>query len=59
VLRVPSSSAVSVPDSGAPPAASTPTKANWEAPVNTSSDSAQVCSTSSPEATDTAPNETP
>jgi hypothetical protein len=34
-------------------------KANWDAPVNITSDSAQVCRTDSPAATATAPNETP
>ena len=59
MLRVPSSSAVAAPESGAPPAATTPTSANWLAPVNMSSDSTQVCATLSPEATDTAPKPTP
>jgi hypothetical protein len=59
VLRVPSSSAVAAPDSGAPALAITPTSANCEAPVNISSDSRQVCHTSRPAPTDTAPNETP
>jgi hypothetical protein len=59
VLRLPSSSAVSAPDRGAPPAARTPTRANWLAPVNSSSDITQVCTTSRPAATPSAPNETP
>ena len=37
----------------------TPTRANWEAPVNTSSESAQDCHTSSPLATEIAPKEIP
>ncbi len=44
---------------GDPPAASTPTIANWDAPVKTRSDRAHVCSTSRPEETPTAPNDTP
>ena len=56
---MPSISAVTAPESGAPPAAATPMNANWEAPVNITSDRAQVCSTERPAATETAPNETP
>ena len=56
---MPSSRAVIAPDSGAPPDAMTPTSANWEAPVNTSRDSAQVCRTLSPAVTEMAPNEMP
>ena len=59
MLRVPSRSAVAAPDSGAPPAATTPTSANWLAPVNISSDSTQVCATLRPDDTATAPNPTP
>src|SRR3954464_13429735 len=51
--------AVRAPEIGAPPAAATPTNANWEAPVNITKESAQVCTTESPAATATAPNETP
>jgi hypothetical protein len=58
-LRTPSNSAVAAPDKAAPPEAITPTNANWEAPVNTSNDRAQVCQTSRPAATETAPNEIP
>ncbi len=47
------------PAKGDPPAASTPTRANCEAPVKTSSERAQVCQTSRPEVTLTAPKETP
>jgi len=36
-----------------------PTNANWDAPVNTSSDNAQVCNTLRPDAVEMAPNETP
>lgn len=56
---MPSIRAVAAAESGAPPAAATPTNANCEAPVNITSESAQVCSTVSPEPTDTAPNEAP
>ncbi len=59
MFRVPSISAVSAPESGAPPAAATPTNANCEAPVNITSDRAQVWRTESPAATETAPKETP
>ena len=58
MLRVPSSRPETA-GSGVPPDAITPTRANWEAPVNTSSDSAQDCQTSSPAATETAPKDTP
>ena len=59
MLRVPSMRAVAAPESGAPPAATTPTSANWLAPVNISSDSAHVCAMLRPDATDTAPKPTP
>ena len=59
MLREPSISAVTEAVAGVPPAASTPTSANWLAPVNISSDSAQVWATLSPDATATAPNEVP
>ena len=59
MFRVPSISAVTAPESGAPPAATTPTIANWDAPVNITNDRTQVCSTDRPAATETAPNETP
>ena len=55
MLRVPSRIAAIAPLIGAPPAATTPTRANWDAPVKTSSDRAQVCRTLSPAATPTAP----
>ena len=44
---------------GAPPAAITPTRANWLAPVKTRNDRAQVWATDSPDATETAPKPTP
>ena len=56
---MPSSSAVAAPDTGAPPAATTPTRANWLAPVNISSDSTHVWAMLRPEATDTAPKPKP
>ena len=42
-----------------PPPPTTPTKANCEAPVNMTTLSAQVCTTLSPDATDTAPKDAP
>ena len=59
MLRVPSRSAVAAPESGVPPAATTPTRANWLAPVNISRDRTHVWATLRPEATDTAPNPRP
>ena len=59
MLRVPSSSPERAPKSGVPPEPITPTRANWEAPVNTSRESAQDCHTSSPLATEIAPKEIP
>ncbi len=59
MLRRPSRVAVAAAETGVPPEAATPTKANWEAPVNISRLRTQVCQTSSPEATETAPNDTP
>ena len=59
MFRLPSSSAVSAPEIGDPPDATTPTSANCEAPVNTSRDSAQVWRTDSPAATEMAPKEMP
>ncbi len=44
---------------GLPPEPITPTRANCEAPVNTSSESAHDCQTSSPLATEIAPKEMP
>ena len=48
-----------MPASAEPPAPSTPTSANWEAPVNTRSERAQVWSTESPAVTPAAPNPRP
>jgi hypothetical protein len=59
MLRVPSKTAVAAPDNGAPPDATTPTKANCEAPVKTKRLRAQACQTLSPEATAIAPNDSP
>jgi hypothetical protein len=59
VLREPSSSAVMADASGVPPPASTPTSANWLAPVNMTSDRTQVWATDSPEPTATAPKDVP
>jgi hypothetical protein len=59
VFRVPSSTAVSAPESGVPPAARTPTSANWLAPVDMSIDRAQAWATDSPAPTATAPKEMP
>ena len=59
VLRVPSSNAVSAPESGLPPEARTPTNANCEAPVKISSDIAQVCSDAQPARDAKAPNDAP
>ena len=59
VLREPRRSALAIPAGTEPPAPSTPTSANCEAPVNASSDSAQVCRTESPAVTLTAPNPRP
>ena len=59
MLRVPSSNPETAARTGAPPDAITPTRANWEAPVNTSRESAQDCHTSSPAATEIAPKESP
>ena len=60
-LRTPSSDADAMAAGAAatPPAAMTPTKANCEPPVNISRLSTQVCQTSRPAATASAPNEMP
>ena len=50
---------MAAPDSPEPPAPSTPTSANWLAPVKTSSDSTQVCHRLRPEVTEIAPKDTP
>jgi hypothetical protein len=59
VLRSPSRTPVTVAETTVPPAVSTPTKANCEAPVNISRLRAQVCQTSRPADTDTAPKDRP
>ncbi len=59
MLRVPSSRPETAASSAVPPEAITPTSANWEAPVNTSSESAHDCHTLSPLATEIAPKEIP
>ena len=60
-LRTPSSpaDATAAGSAVAPPEANTPTKANWEPPVNISRLSTQVCQMSRPAATPSAPNEIP
>src|SRR5664279_135263 len=58
-LREPSSVAVAAAASGAPPAPSTPTSANWLAPVNMTADSVAVCGTDSPVAVAIAPKDSP
>ena len=55
VLRTPSRTPVAAPDQGEPPAPTTPMNANCDPPVKASTDSAQVCSTVSPDVTPTAP----
>ena len=59
MLRVPSSSPDTAANNGVPPVPITPTSANCEAPVNTSSESAHDCQTLRPLATETAPKEIP
>jgi hypothetical protein len=59
VLRLPSSSAPATAAAAVPPDARTPTSANCEAPVNSSSDSAQACPTLSPAAVHAAPKDSP
>jgi hypothetical protein len=56
---MPSRVAVAIAADPAPPAATTPTKANCEPPVNIRADRAWVCSTDSPAATESAPKEMP
>jgi hypothetical protein len=43
----------------APPDATTPTAANWLAPVKVSNENRQLCSTENPAATPAAPKATP
>jgi hypothetical protein len=59
VLRAPSRRAFPTAAATEPPAAITPTAANWEPPVNTRSDMTHVCATDSPAPTESTPNETP
>src|SRR5207237_935365 len=56
-LREPSSAAVAAPAHTLPPAPITPTRANWEAPVNMRTDKAHVWSSGSPAAVEIAPKE--
>src|SRR5437868_13052615 len=56
-FREPSSAAAAAPAHTLPPPPITPTSANCEAPVNTSTDSAHVWSTDNPAALEIAPNE--
>jgi Lrp/AsnC family transcriptional regulator, leucine-responsive regulatory protein len=58
-LRSASSTAGTVAASAPPPTASTPTAANWDAPVNTSIDITQALAGLSPADTASTPNETP
>jgi hypothetical protein len=58
-LRAASSSAGASAAAADPPAAITPTVANCDAPVNTSSDIAQVWAGLRPAATDSTPKEMP
>jgi len=57
VLREPSSAAVAAPAHTLPPAPTTPTSANCEAPVNIKIESAQVWTSVSPAAVEMAPKE--
>jgi len=60
-LRTPSRAeeAMAAGAAAGPPAATTPTKANCDPPVNISRLNTQVCQMSRPDATDRAPNEMP
>jgi len=58
VFREPSNAAASTPAQMLPPAPTTPTNASCEAPVNISTESANVCMRDSPAAVEIAPNET-
>jgi hypothetical protein len=58
-LRAASSKALPMAANVEPPEPTTPTAANWEAPVNTSNDMAHVLATDSPLATASTPNDTP
>src|SRR3954451_22186669 len=57
-FRNPSIAAVAAPANGFPPAPTTPIRANCDAPVNMSTDRADVCRMDRPAATDRAPNDT-
>ena len=54
---MPNSAAVAAPAHGLPPEAITLTNANCDAPVNMSSESAQVCAIDRPAVTEIAPND--
>jgi hypothetical protein len=56
-LRDPSNAAVAAPAQTLPPAPITPTRANCDAPVNISTDSAHVWNSVRPAAVEIAPNE--
>ena len=58
-MRAASISAGATAAAAPPPPAITPTNANCEAPVNTSSDSAIAWATLAPAATASTPNDTP
>jgi hypothetical protein len=59
LFRVPSSTAVRTAATGPPPLATAPTYANWDPPLNSSSDSAHAWSTVSPALVAIAPNDRP
>jgi hypothetical protein len=54
-LRAPRSIADALPDTALPPPPSTPMSANWEPPLNISTDNAQVCTTDRPAEVPSAP----
>jgi hypothetical protein len=58
-LRTPSSRPADTAAKGEPPDARTPTKANWDAPVNITKLSTMVWATVSPEPIEMAPKEAP
>ena len=58
MFRDPSSAAATAPDHTLPPAATTPTRANCDAPVNITRDITHVCASERPAAVEIAPNET-
>ena len=59
MLRVPSSRALATAATPLPPAPTTPTRANWEAPVNIDSDITTACATVSPAEAAAAPKAVP